>query len=181
MTHSRVFVLAIGLMSVLPACDSGPEYPSELVFQGARLERATEWSSGDISGAVFVPPGETLEQASIQLGILVSKEHASGVRLHQWIMEQYHRAPTMHLFESTGADEACKVGVGEGRRSFVALHVCRAVSGISACAESDERFGEDVLGRCLNTGGCWDELCRQMWATKRDALEAEALRILETR
>ncbi len=64
-------------------------------------------------------------------------------------------------------------GLGSGARPFAALHVCRAAPGASACAEADERLGDELVGRCLNgAGDCWDELCTQMWASRRAALEA---------
>ena len=171
------------LTCATPGCDRGPRLPNELTFEGSRLEKATAWSTGEISGVVFVPPGEKLETASLQVGILVSQEHASGVELHKWVMEQYRKSPTAQWYESSNSEEACKVGLGQGPpRPFVALHVCRSASGVSACAEADERLGDDVVGRCLNRGGdCWDELCTQMWASRRAALEAEVYGVLGSR
>ncbi len=166
------------LLCATPGC-SGPSLPREVTFEGRRLEKATAWSRGKISGVVFVPPGEKMETASLQLGILVSQEHSSGVELHSWIMEQYHGSPTTQWYESSTSDEACKVGLASGPRPFVALHVCRAATGVSACAEADEQIGDDVVGRCLNgAGDCWDELCGRVWATRRAALEAEVSRVL---
>lgn len=97
-------------------------------------------------------------------------------------MEQYHSSPTAQWYESTTSDEACKVGLGSGPRPFAALHVCRAAPGASACAEADERLGDELVGRCLNgAGDCWDELCTQMWASRRAALEAEVFGVLGSR
>ncbi len=173
-----VFLL-VGLAS---SCDRGPHFPSELNFEGGRLEKATEWSLGGISGVVYVPTGETLEAASLQLGILLSPEHTSGVELHEWVMEQYHSSPTTQWYESSSSDEACKVGLTQGPRPFVALQVCRSAAGVSACAEADVRLDTDIVGRCLNrTSDCWEALCDQMWITRRDALEAEVYTVLESR
>lgn len=159
------------------ACSSGPRLPKELTFDGVKLEKASDWSRGNISGIVFIPPGEKLETASLQVGILASSEHASGAALHTWLMDQYRHSPTTQWHESATSDEACKVGlpaVPEGRplRPFVAIHVCRRASKGSACAEADESLGEEIVGRCLGKGsGCWDELCTQKFTSRRAALE----------
>lgn len=170
------------LTSAALACDTGPPLPKEMSFEGRLLDRATEWSSGELAGVVFVPPGETLPTASLQVGILVSQEHSSGVELHNWVMQRYHESPTARWYESSIAGEACKVGLGPGPRPFVALHVCRSASGVSACAEADERLGDEIVGRCLNrTNDCWDELCSRMWGSRRAALEAEVYGVLGSR
>lgn len=174
---AAVFLLA-GLAS---NCERGPRLPEELTFEGRRLERSTDWSMGGISGVVFTPPGEPLATASLQLGILVSREHASSVDLHEWVMQQYRSAPFPHWYESSTSDEACKVGLMDGPRPFVALHVCRSGGGMSGCAEADERLADEIVGRCLNKStDCWDELCHQMWTSKRALLEAELDAVLES-
>jgi hypothetical protein len=178
---SVVKTLRILVVAALPGCGGGPQLPQALTFEGRALEKATEWSRGEISGVVFVPPGEQMPTASLQVGILVSREHPSGVQLHSWIMEQYRSSPTAQWHESSTSDEACKVGLTQGPRPFVALHVCRGASGVSACAEADEELGDDIVGRCLNTAGCWEELCTQHWTARRAALEAEVLRVLGSR
>ncbi len=178
---SRKLFLTALVLACATSCNTGSRLPQELTFEGRSLEKATAWSRGEISGVVFVPPGEKLETASLQVGILVSEEHTSGVELHDWIMEQYRSSPTAQWYESTTSDEACKVGLAPGPRPFAALHICRAASGVSACVEIDERLGDDVVGRCLNgAGDCWDEVCSQLWA-RRAALDAEVLGVLGSR
>lgn len=154
-------------------CSGGPRLPKEASFEGIRLEKATEWSFGDVKGIVFVPPGEKLETASLQVGLLASSEYSSGSELHAWVMEQYRGSPTAQWHESATSDEACKIGLPQGPpRPFVAIHVCRTGVGVAACAEADERLSDEVMGRCLNRGwGCWDELCSQKWDSRRAALE----------
>ena len=145
-----------------------------MTYEGARLEKATSWSSQGVSGVVFVPPGEKLPSASLQVGVLASRKHASGAELHRWIMDQYRRSPTTQWHESTTADEACKIGVTSegGPRPFVALHVCRASGGTAACAEVDERLDDSDVGRCLTSlSDCWEELCTLRWRPARANLE----------
>lgn len=173
---SGAFLLSGAALAL--ACSKGPRLPRELTFEGVKLEKATDWSRGSVSGIIFVPRAEKLETASLQVGILASSGHASGAALHTWLMDQYHRSPTTQWHESETSDEACKVGIpaapeGGPLRPFLALHVCRSGSGGSACAEADERLSEEIMARCLNRGwGCWDELCTQKWAARRAALEA---------
>jgi hypothetical protein len=146
-----------------------------MTFEGVRLERATSWSSQGVSGVVFVPPGETLPSASLQVGVLVSRTHASGAELHRWIMDQYRRSPAVQWHESATADEACKIGVtGDGTtvRPFVALHVWRAAGGVAACAEVDQSLDDDESGRCVSgaSAGC-EEICTLRWLPARAILE----------
>jgi hypothetical protein len=165
-------------VAVITACTSalaaGPPLPEEIVFEGARLERASAWSRSGVSGAVFVNAGEKLPDARMQLGIITSVEHPSGTRLSAWVMDQYHRASHASWYESSTADEACKVGLANGARPrpYIALHVCRTRGTGAACAEIDERVDDRIAPRCLAKGAdCWDELCTQQWA-RRPALEA---------
>ena len=176
MTLARSALL-IGFAALALACSRGPRLPSELTFEGVKLEKATDWSAGSVSGVVFIPPGEKMETASLQVGILASSEHKSGAALHTWLMEQYRRSPTTQWHESVTSDEACKVGLpavpeGKPMRPFLAFHVCRSVSGMSACAEADERLSDDTVGYCLHRGDCWDALCTRKWEARRASLVA---------
>jgi hypothetical protein len=169
----RVAATAL-VLAVAGACARGPGLPREMTFEGSKLEKATTWSSQGVSGVVFVPPGERLPSASLQVGVLASRKHASGADLHRWIMDQYRRSPTVRYHESTTADEACKIGVTDagGPRPFLALHVCRARAGVAACAEVDERMVDNDVGRCLtSTADCWEELCGLRWLSARASLE----------
>lgn len=178
MTLARgALALLLGSAALALACSKGPRLPGRLTFEGVKLEKATDWSTGSVSGVVFVPPGEKAETASLWLGILASSEHASGAALHTWVMAQYHRSPTTQWYETATSDEACKVGIpavpeGQPLRPFVGLHVCRSVSGGSACAEADERLSDEIVNRCVTRWDCWDELCTQKWTARRAALEA---------
>lgn len=165
---------AVLLTVAAAACSRGPALPEEMTFEGERLEKATSWSSQGVSGVVFVPPGERMPSASLQVGVLASRMHASGAGLHRWIMDQYHRSPTTQWHESATADEACKIGLTDAGvpRPFLALHVCRGGDGVAACAEVDERLDDNEVGRCLtSTAGCWEELCTLRWRPAREELE----------
>ena len=156
-------------------CSEEPPLPHEMTFEGVRLEEATSWSRQGVSGVVFVPPGETLPSASLQVGVLVSRKHASGAALHRWVMDEYRRSPTVRWHVSATADEACKIGrTGGGRipRPFVALHVCRAAAGVAACAEVDQRLDDSDVGRCVSSDStCWEEVCTLRWLPTRAFLE----------
>src|SRR5262249_37712097 len=86
--------LAASLLGICAAACGGPRFPKEITFDGNRLPRATTWSRGKISGALFVPPGEAPASASLQVGVLVSREHATGLALSQWVMGEYHASRT---------------------------------------------------------------------------------------
>jgi hypothetical protein len=160
------------------ACGRGPSLPKEMTYEGRPLEKAASWSGEGVQGVVFVPPGEELPTAPLQVGILISRERPRASQLHDWVMEKYRNSPTTRWHESTTPDEACKVGMAAMGvpRPFVALHICRARDGASACAEVDEEIESSAVGRCLQTGAdCWDELCTQTWLAK----EAPLLAILD--
>lgn len=166
--------VALVLALAWVGCSRGPALPGEMTYEGVRLDKATSWSSHGVSGVAFVPPGEKLPSASLQVAVLASRRHASGAELHRWIMDQYRRSPTTRWHESTTADEACKIGVTSegGPRPFVALHVCRAAQGTAACAEVDERLDDGDVGRCLTSlSDCWEELCTLRWLPARANLE----------
>jgi len=171
---ARRRVLAALVVTTL-GCSRGPKVPRQLTFEGARLTQAATRSKGGISSVVFIRPGETLPTASVEVGVLVSREHASGAALSQWLLAQYRSSPTNRWYEATTADEACKVGIPAipPPRPFLALHICRGLKGVAACAEIDERLDEAVMSRCLNRGSdCWDEMCAQRWSSRRATLEA---------
>jgi len=170
----RRALIVLAVASVV-GCSRGLSLPREMTWEGERLEKATSWSSQGVSGVVFVPPGESLPSASLQVGILASRKHASGAELHRWIMDQYRRSPTVQWYESATADEACKIGVTGNDttvRPFVALHVCRAAGGVAGCAEVDRRLDDDEVGRCVSgaSAGC-EEICTLRWLEARASLE----------
>lgn len=153
-------------------CSRGPSLPREMTFEGVRLEKATSWSGEGVSGVVFVPPGESLPWAALQVGVLASRKHASGAALHRWVMDQYMRSPTAGWHVASTADEACKIGTSQEGRHFLALHVCRGAGGLAACAEVDRGLEPNDIGRCASgPPGCWDEMCALAWMPSRTLLE----------
>jgi hypothetical protein len=165
-----------------------------LTFDGVRLEKAKEWHMAEISGVVFVPPGEKLSEASLQLGVMISTKHLSGSRFSDWAMEKYHQARTIQRwYEETTADEACKIGLDtprvglDGSREqasrgvYLALHVCRTGDGASVCVEADEKLDAESATSCMVTrqDSCWREVCAQKWPSRRASLEAVAKSVLK--
>ena len=160
----------------LAACGhDGPRLPQTMsVADRPALAKARDFSSGGFSGVVFIPAGEELDTASLQLAVFMSENHESPSALHEWILAEYRRSPTQQWHESTPQPtEACKVGLGPGPpRPFVAVHVCQGGRGVTACAEADERLAEDVVGACLTTrSSCWEEVCAGRLAAWRPSLE----------
>jgi hypothetical protein len=173
------------LLGLLVCCEASRDLPTELTFDGVRLDHAKTWSSGDISGVVFVTPGQTLPLADLQIGILVSHQHDSGTQLHQWILEKYHAAGGVQWFESATSDEHCKTGmisevVGALPRPFVSLVACRTGKAFSACAEVDERMDSNRASRCVTQVGCWEEVCFVQRSRRRAAIEAVLKDVVQT-
>jgi hypothetical protein len=163
-----------GALAVTWAVGCGPSLPGKLWFDGVRLEKATSWERDGISSVVFVLPGETLPSASLQVGILLSRKHASAAELNHWLMDQYRGSPTVRWGESTKEDESCKVGLNlhGDPRPFVALHACRAAEGVAVCAEVDRRLADGDVRRCKGVGwDCWEEFCAERWEPVRPSIE----------
>jgi hypothetical protein len=159
------------------SCAKGPRLPTELTFEGVRLEKGRVWSKEGESSVGFLPPGETLATASLFVFVVVA-EQSSGAALHALMMDRSRNSPAQQWHERTTSDEACTVGLppvlsGSAPRPFVELQVCRSISRGAACVGAQEKLSDEVVGRCLSGGwSCWDELCTQKWAARRTALEA---------
>lgn len=155
---------------------SGPALPKGIKLDSQTLEKAADWSHSGLSGRVFIPPGEKLDTASIQVGIILSEKHSSGSAASTWLMEEYRRSPTMQMFEDAAGEEACKVGAttsGNGVRQFLALHLCRGRGTYVACAEVDERLVDPSGSPCpIENSTCWRELCEERWNERRTTLVA---------
>jgi hypothetical protein len=168
--------------ALLCGCSSGPALPRGMMLDGVALQKSGTWSHSGVSGVVFIPKGEQSETASVQLGVLLSKEHTSGQALSEWVMGEYHRSPTMQLYENASADEACKVGAmsnGTSVRQFLALHVCRGRRAHAACAEVDERLVDPSGSPCGPSDSvCWQRLCDSRWADRRATLQSIVEQVL---
>jgi hypothetical protein len=170
LTHKRRYAMAT-VCVLLSSCESG--LGEHVAFDGARLDRATRQSRGETSQVVFVRPGETLPAASLQVGVLVSREHTTGAALSTWVMDVYHASPTSQIYETSSEDEVCRVGMtSRPSRIFVAIHTCRTVNGAGVCAEADEQLDEEAVTSCLARGDdCWKEQCQQRSTSWRASLE----------
>jgi hypothetical protein len=170
-----VFATAVIVATLAMQGCGGPSLPGSMTFDGVAMDKAADWSNSGFSGVVFVPPGEKLDTASLQLGVLLSEKHNTGEGLSQWSMEQYRRSPTMQLYEEVAGDEACKVGAtssGTAVRQFLALHICRAKGKYAACAEADERLVDPSGSPCgVTDTACWRDMCASRWKARRASLE----------
>ena len=134
--------------------------PDSISWDGRMLEKENFWEFQQFGGVVYVPPGQTLEAADVQLGFIVSSE-SSPPALSNWIMEQYRQAPGLTRYhETVRATAACKVGL-TGQRPFLAVHVCGTHPEEAAiCIEEDQHVNLGEL--CpLADKLCWERQCRR--------------------
>lgn len=175
--------VVVGAALCLAGC-SQSVLPDDLVFRGAALTRGSDWSRGGLVARVFVPPGEVMPTAKLQVGIIHSRDHATGEALHAWTLERFSQSPLAGSHVSRGHDEACKTGTVDlgdhGPRTFIAIHVCRTGLGAAACAEVDEALSLDDAG-CAGDFLCAQRLCDGRWAAARADLEPILTRVLATR
>jgi hypothetical protein len=161
---------------------SGPALPKGIKLDGQSLEKAADWSRSGLSGRVFIPPGEKLDTASVQVGVILSEKHTSGRALNTWLMDEYRKSPTTQFFENAADEEACKVGAttnGTEVRLFLALHLCRGRGAYAVCAEVDEKLVDPSGSPCpIDDGACWPRLCEERWIQRRTTLTAIADQVL---
>jgi hypothetical protein len=131
-----------------------------LIWEGATLEKNRTWELDEFQGVVYIPPGQELEAAEVQLGVIRSTNRLPA-SLNEWVMLQYTGALELVRFHETVRDTAaCKVGQ-MGPRQFVAAHVCGEKADLgSVCIEADNR--KDLSSLCdLYDTACWDSFCHQ--------------------
>src|SRR6185295_2833704 len=116
------YVLVVATALTAAAC--GPAFPKTITFDRQTLTPATSWTRGRTSGIVYVPSNETLPDASLQVGVIISSEHATGGEFHDWIREQFTKSGSLQLFVSDGREESCHAGVDQGR-TYMSLQVCK--------------------------------------------------------
>jgi hypothetical protein len=149
-------------------------YPNTIEYGTVQLSQATRWQRSGTSAAVYVPPGEEMPDASLQLGVLVSAEHATAADLLAWIRDQ-SRGPDNHRYHDSGtASETCVVGVSSQpvHRTYLALQMCKTGKSRAACVEWDHVLEEDVFGSCQNDKSCFDDECSGRWQEQRDNLDS---------
>jgi hypothetical protein len=155
--------------------ESVQAYPNTIGFRGAQLSQANTWNRGHTSGAVYVSAGEVLPAASLQVGVIVSTDHATADDLHQWIRDQSRGSNGQRYHDSGGSPERCIVGVETlpgAHRTYMALQLCNAGDARAACIESDQVLDDGVFGSCLSNPGCFDDVCKRRWLDERGELEA---------
>jgi hypothetical protein len=173
---SRACVLA---MATAIGCNQAPSLPNAVTFDQVPLTSVASWSRGRLSGSVYVPQGETLPTAPLQVGVIVSNEHTTAKALHEWVRDQALRSGTPQYHNSGANDESCTVGVMPGR-TYMALEVCKTGVERSACVEADEELEQGIFTSCLN-GSCFQDVCDARWLERREALDLLAADILSHR
>lgn len=163
------------IVSVLAAaaaagCSSGPAFPESIVFGRQTLAKADSWTRGGSSGIVYVPPAEKMPSASLQVGVIVSSDHATATALHEWVHDQTYRAGGLVVHDSGTPDASCTAG-GIPPRTYMALEVCKTGVARAACAQADEVLDPGILTSCVNSPGCFEDVCDQRWLTRREPLD----------
>lgn len=179
----RVAVTIAVSAPLLVGC-GGSGLPDELSFVGQRVERAADWELGSLKGVVLIPPGEDLDTASLQIGIILGHGPYDAKELHQWVMRHYDASPieSWYMWVDPVDTWACKVGRDPRYgRPFVAIHICRKGPAGTATVEADERLDDSVLRACRGPErmACWNELCvakRAEWIPDLAAIARDLVR-----
>jgi hypothetical protein len=180
----RCVPVAVALVALAACSTSSPSlFPAGITFDQQALTKATEWTRGGMSGVVYVPPGQTLPSASPQIGAIISNEHTTAAALHQWIAEQTIRSGAFQAHSSGSTEESCRVGMsmGDEKRAYLTLQVCKTGVARAVCVEADETLEPRMFERCLNDSARFDEICDQRWLVRRRALDALVADVLTIR
>jgi hypothetical protein len=152
---------------------SVPSYPDTIGYGTAQLSQAGNWDRGGTSGAVYVPAGEALPGASLQVGVIVSTERATANDLLTWIRNQPPGSDNQRYHDNGTGTDRCIVGVnttGNGHRTYMALQLCETGTSGAACIESDRVLDDGVFGSCLQNARCFDAVCHRRWLDEREKL-----------
>ena len=133
-----------------------------------------------MSGVVYVPPGEKLPKASVQVGVILSSDHTTGAALHSWVRDQALRSGAQHFHLSDAPEESCTAANSSGR-TYMALEVCKTGVARAACVEADETLDEGIVTTCLSSSRCFDDICDQRWLRRREALDRLVADVLAKR
>jgi hypothetical protein len=162
-------VFAVGLQ----ACGSTrtPPLPDTITFDRQHLTKGAAWNRGGISGIVYVPAGENMPSASLQVGVILSSEHQTGAALHGWVRGELAKSNASHFHESDAPEESCRIA-RTGDRTYLALEVCKSGVGRAACVEADEAADFNTVAACIGSvGSCFEDMCDQRWLARREALD----------
>ena len=148
-----------------------PPFPDAVAYEGASLTQATKWERDQTAAAVYVPAGEAVQVASLQLGIISSQKYPTAPALLEWIQEQSKLSTTpLRVHDSVNGNERCLAGLSP-IRSFMAIQLCKTGDALAACIESDRRVDQYDLGNCVNKTGCMAAMCERKWLEERDNLD----------
>ena len=170
------------LLALTAACsEAGPAFPDAISFDRRPLAKDTSWTRGRMSGVVYVPPGEKLPAASLQIGAILSGDHVSADALHAWVRDQQRRSAAMHFHAADAADESCRIA-RSGDRTYIALEVCKTGVARAVCVEADEAVKDDTVMACVGGSiACFQDLCDARWTARREALDSFAADVLTVR
>lgn len=161
---------AAAVLAMAAACSSGPAFPESIAFERQTLTKATSWVRDGMAGAVYVPPGEKLPQASLQVGAIISNDHLTAEALHGWIRGQLQGV--MHFHTDDRPDHSCRVSQTPDRM-YIALEVCKTGVARSVCVEADEAIDLDAIASCIGRSDyrCFGDVCDARWVARREALD----------
>ena len=181
------FALGVGVVVVLFVAAKylwpGP-FPSSIEFGKQHLEKATDWERGKMSGVVYVLPGDKLPNASMQVGVIVSRDYPTAEDLDRWIRVEYLKAAGNPYHESDDGRDACKVGAyaaGNDTRVFLSLTSCKTGATSATCVEADEPLAMGIVTQCkraTDSASCFDDICARRWEARREPLDALSSRFL---
>lgn len=161
-----------------------PAFAETIAFGGQTLGKANAWTRGRMSGAVYVPPGETLPQASLQVGALISAEHTTAAALHDWVGTQFYASGNKFQGHYSGtADESCRIArdMESTKRTFTSLVVCKTGVARAVCVEADETVDASAFNTCIGNDRCFEDICGQRWLARREALDLFAADVITIR
>lgn len=164
---------------------SAAGFPDTITFAGRPLTKGSNWTRGGMSAIVYVPPGEKMPDASLQVGVLLSTEHTTAQALHNWILDQSMRAGGPPVFSSGEPGQVCKVAwqqLQDRARTYMALQVCKTGVARAACVEADEEIDQSEFNACIGSSnaGCQD-ICDRKWLERREPLDLLAADVLSRR
>jgi hypothetical protein len=168
-----VLPAVIGAVSIYIMTRPPVSFPDSMAFGKAKLSRAGAGHDDNASAAVYVPAGERMPSASLQLGVMVSTAHPTAEELLAWMSQQFRRSDSSGFYDSITGNERCLVGINpKVPRHFVALQLCGTGDGLAACVESDLITNRADIDACEMEEECLAGLCDARWPDERKSLEA---------
>ena len=169
-------VLAVVAFAVTRFRASSTTFPETVDFGDQRLTKATDWLREGVSGVVYVPQGQKLPSADLQVSVMLSTARTAEA-LDAWIRREYIKTKPKRLFDGAPGVDTCRIGVTSARkeeRTFVAVEFCKQTDERTVCAEDNEPLPESVLTPCQESAdgeSCFSEACIRQRLDKHAALE----------